>query len=303
MVRAAIIETALTQFVAEGRELYTATKAADEAVVITEKKLEAARDIARARRIELGMFLRKIRGQLPARGTSDGGWRSFLEGIEMAASTAHQYMAEAGIVSNRTGFDSPKLEHSEVPHQDDVPPPSDEDAPSDADVPVVEPNRGGWCTPKKWADAVGSWDLDAFSNGRSHIVAPDTCMLERGDDGFGDGTPGSYRIGDVLRTAIKSTRFWGQPEYHNAFVVRALEHYGHTRFCFLLRLDTSTGWFEQLWSISEVIMIPRGERIEFEPPPGVESSSNPYPHGFYYRSVDDVTDAIRNACFEWRISR
>lgn len=304
MSRTAIVEPAITALVAETRDLIEALNAANDAVEQLDKKLVASREIQKARRIELGMLLRKARQQLPSRGTATNGWLAYLEAIEMPETTAARYMQEAGaLVSDRTSPQLSKVGTSDHAYES-TPPPSDEDAPAPEGVeqPVVV-DRGGWCTPKKWADAVGPWDLDAFSNPRSHIVAPHICNFEGGDDGFGDGSPGSYRIGDVLRKATKKTRFWGQPDYRNGFVERAIDHYGHTRFCFLLRLDTSTVWFERLWSISELIMIPRGERIEFEPPPGVEPSSNPYPHGFYYRSAEDVTDAVRAACFEWRISR
>jgi hypothetical protein len=308
LMRPAIIEPAITQLVAETRAAIEAVRDAEGAVEVLDKKLVTAREAAKARRLELGLILRKAREKLPKRGTSTNGWRAYLEAIEMAESTAHRYMEEAGLVINRTGFQSSNLEHSEQPYDEGAPPPTDEDAPPDSDVqapaPAPEPNRGAWCTPRKWALRVGPWDLDSFSNPYSHIIATETCQLERDDDGFGDGEAGSYFIKGVgFRRATKRTRFWGQPEYRDGFVDRVITHYGHTRFCFLLRLDTSTGWFERLWSISELIMIPRGERIEFEPPPGVEPSSNPYPHGFYYRSAEDVTEEIRNNCFEWRISK
>lgn len=299
-MRAAIIEPAITQLVDEARAAIAAEREADALVAAYDRKLGESREIARARRLELGMILKRAKEVLPKRGTSANGWGAFLEAIEMSETTAYRYLEDAGWVSGRSLTPNVGVK----PDPGDVPPPSDDDAPPPDGVeqPFV-PDRGGWCTPKKWAERVGSWDLDAFSNPRSHIVSPHACNFEAGDDGFGDGTPGSYRIGDVVRKATATTRFWGQPDYRNGFVERAINHYGHTRFCFLLRLDTSTGWFEHLWSLSEVIWIPRGERIEFEPPPGVEPSSNPYPHGFYYRSADDVTEAVRNTCFEWRISR
>lgn len=194
---------------------------------------------------------------------------------------------------------------------------------------ALEEQRGAWSTPTKYAKAVGPHDVDPFTNPRSTIVATRTCMLERGDDGFGldrRSTIGTYYINPAhcelcngsgwvvqsyglegvveiscpdcgYHTANEHTRVWIQPDYE--FVLEAIAHYGHTRFTALLRLDTSTEWFDQLWSICEVVMVPHGDRIEFVPPPGVKASSNPFPHGVYYRHANDVTFAIRELCYPW----
>ncbi len=160
-----------------------------------------------------------------------------------------------------------------------------------------DPNRGTWCTPKHLAKAVGRWHLDAFSNPRSHILADVTCMLERGDDGFGDGTPGSYRVGsDLPLHARQETRVWGQPPYE--IVMRAFEHYAHTRWCFLLRFDPRTEWFRRIYRAASLVCVLR--KIEFEPPPGVKASTNSYPHALYYRNADDVTDEVRRLTYAWR---
>lgn len=159
--------------------------------------------------------------------------------------------------------------------------------------------RGSWCTPKKYADKVGRFDLDPFTNVRSHIAAGNTCMLERGDDGFGDGSPGSAFVRNIgYLQSDDESRVWIQPPYD--IVLKAIRHYGHTRFTALLRLDPSTQWFEELYKLSEIILVPAGDRIAFDPPPGVTPSSNPFPHGFFYKSDEDVPDALREVCFEWR---
>lgn len=167
--------------------------------------------------------------------------------------------------------------------------------------PNWEDGRGSWCTPKKYADLVGHFDVDPFTNARSHISARHTCQLERGDDGFGDGSPGSFYVSSGLGygLAAASTRVWIQPPYD--IVLKAIRHYGHTRFTALLRLDPSTQWFEELYKLSEIILVPARDRIEFDPPPGVKPSSNPFPHGFFYRREADVPDALRAICFEWRV--
>jgi hypothetical protein len=161
--------------------------------------------------------------------------------------------------------------------------------------------RGSWCTPKKYADAVGRFDLDPFSNERSHIDASLACRLERGDDGLGHGSP------DIGRFFLKASgtwrayvdwRVWLQPPYD--IVTAAIRHYKHTRFTALLRLDPSTRWFGEIYAASELILVPRADRIQFDPPPGVKASSNPFPHGFFYKHATDATDAIRAMCFEWR---
>jgi hypothetical protein len=144
-------------------------------------------------------------------------------------------------------------------------------------------------------------------------------MLERGGDGFGldrRDTPGSFYVapGPVgscdcefcgsevvsqpkAMTADADWKVWIQPDY--GFVLEAIRHYGHTRFTALLRLDPSTQWFAELYELSEVIMVPKRDRIAFVPPPGVTASSNPFPHGIFYKRAEDVTDAVRALCYEW----
>jgi hypothetical protein len=51
--------------------------------------------------------------------------------------------------------------------------------------------------------------------------------------------------------------------------------------------------------LCEVVMVPKQERIEFVPPPGVKASSNPFPHGLYYKRAEDVPAAIRALCYPW----
>lgn len=166
--------------------------------------------------------------------------------------------------------------------------------------------RATWRTSKLWAERVGPWDLDPFSNPRSVILSVARCMLEDGGDGFGGGEPGvepgRYLTGSghgqqpIGGVAGASTRVWLQPPYTNGFVERVVSHYGHTRFCALLRLDPSTEWFAALWERTKLLAIPIGTREMFEPPPGVKASSNPQPHAFYYSDARDVTPAIAETC-------
>ncbi len=166
--------------------------------------------------------------------------------------------------------------------------------------PDWEDGRGSWCTPKKYADIVGRFDVDPFTNARSHIKADYACMLEQGDDGLAGPNPGEFYLNALRRKVLAEAteRVWIQPPYD--IVLKAIRHYGHTRFTALLRLDPSTQWFEELYKLSEIILVPARDRIEFDPPPGVKPSSNPFPHGFFYRHEADVPDALRELCFEWR---
>jgi hypothetical protein len=163
-----------------------------------------------------------------------------------------------------------------------------------------DPNRGTWCTPKDIADRVGSFDLDPFSNPRSHVVAKHCCMLEDGGDGFGDGTVGMFRVGDGFPQRVTADwRVWLQPPYE--LVAQALDHYGHTQFCALLRFDPRTRWFARLYRMVELVCVLR--KCEFEPPPEItEHNANPFPHALYYARATDATDAvIRKTAAAWRV--
>jgi hypothetical protein len=163
-----------------------------------------------------------------------------------------------------------------------------------------DPNRGTWCTAEKVARAIGRFDLDPFSNPRSHILADASCQLERGDDGFGDGTRGSYRIAGVglLRASEETRTFW-QPPYMKGFVERVISHYGHTRWTALLRFDPRPTWFSKLYRRSALVIVLW--QAEFEPPPGVDDPpGNTFPHALFYRDARDVTPEALRLGFGWR---
>lgn len=162
-----------------------------------------------------------------------------------------------------------------------------------------DPARGAYCTPKWLADAVGAWDLDPFANPRSHVVAERRCMLETGGNGLLDAAvAGSYSAPPAFGRADANTRVWVQPPYD--IVEEVLAHYGHTRFCALLRFDASTRWFQTLYRLAALVCVPRLRRIEFEPPPGVVASKNPYPHALFYARAEDATPRVLRACIAWR---
>lgn len=217
------------------------------------------------------------------------------------------------------------------------------------DPALLDEQRGAWCSPPEYTKAAGPFDIDPFSNPRSTVQSLLACWLERGDDAFGlarknepgvvwlnKGTPVRERW-DIPAHALEDGRhvlvdesytLWLQPPYD--LVLAALAHFGHTRFVALLRLDTSTVWFQLMYAgiteadirnpqslakltkglkhthaiepcapLCEVIMVPKNDRLEFVPPPGVKASSNPYPHGLYYRRAADVPETIRALCYPW----
>jgi hypothetical protein len=170
--------------------------------------------------------------------------------------------------------------------------------------------RGAYCTPKKWADRLPHFLVDPFSNDRSHIRSDHACWLERGDDGFGDGTPGSYFLADPrgrdVHKGVRGTFHrvgpddmpFLQPDY--LFVIQALQHYAHTRFIALLRFDPSTKWFiNELRPRTELIAVPLGERFDFDAPPEVDTSSNPIAHAFYFARKEDAPTALLRHCEAW----
>lgn len=160
--------------------------------------------------------------------------------------------------------------------------------------------RGTYCTPKKWAELVGPWGLDPFSNPRSHIVSARSCQLERGDDGLAAGPPGTYRTGGRIYRATATTKVFLQPPYE--LVLEAIAHYGHTRFCALLRFDTSTTWYSRLRVLKRLTAVPL-ERLEFEPPPGIESEAAPFPHAFYFARREDAPPELLRRCEAWTRKR
>lgn len=152
----------------------------------------------------------------------------------------------------------------------------------------MKPDRDSWCTPLEYAEVLGKFDLDPCSNSRSHVRAKIRYTLDEGDDGLKAGIetliPGWYRV-------------FVNPPYSD--VTPWIRTYGHTRFCFLLKLDTSTRWFAEIYKLSALVCVTR-KRIAFEPPPGVRASSNQFPHAFFYRNADDATPALLRKCVAWR---
>jgi hypothetical protein len=167
-----------------------------------------------------------------------------------------------------------------------------------------DPVRGTWCTPKWLADAVGEFALDPFANPRSHVRSVARCALEDGGDGFGDGSPGSYRCGAAgeIQHATSEDTVWIQPPYD--IVLRAFDHYAHTRWVALLRFDPRPEWFDAIYDAAELVAVirhdPEGRPFGFEPPPGVVASTNTFPHALYARHAEDIPRAALRYCAAWR---
>jgi hypothetical protein len=138
-------------------------------------------------------------------------------------------------------------------------------------------NRDSWCTPRWLAEILGEFDLDPCSNPFSHIQAKTKISLETGGDGLDHYT-------------ADSTRAFINPPYSRNQVMKWVDQYYYTDFTFLLRWDPSTQWFRKIWHASNYIWF-ANRRINFEPPPGVSSSSNPYPHALFFKSPPP--DALR----------
>jgi hypothetical protein len=151
------------------------------------------------------------------------------------------------------------------------------------------PDRDSWCTPKWFADALGPWDLDPCSNARSHIQAVRTFDLARGEDGIA-----------LAYTVVDATRVFLNTPYSRGMVAKFFAAYRHTRWCFLLRFDPSTEWFQNVYNAASLIAVPVGRRVNFEPPPGAKSGSNPYPHALFYARAEDATPEILAACIAWK---
>lgn len=246
-----------------------------------EKLATTAREAARGRRLEIGGLLLDARPAWPERGPNAKGWGEFLARVGLEQQTAHRYMQEAadpdgfarsnGNASGETGASGSGVTGDTA----------------ELDVPEVD--RDTWCTPKWIADAIGKFDLDPCSNERSHIVSGSAFRLERGEDGL-----------ERAKTIGGDWKVFVNPPYSD--VMPWIEAYRHTRFAFLLKLDPSTKWFAELLKHTELVLIPRGTRVQFEPPPGVEANaSNPFPHALFYRRAADAPPAIIERCYSWRV--
>lgn len=302
----AIAEVETRKLIREASQLVVALNDAERRENATKQTHEHARDVAGRARLELGRYLSEVRPNWPARGPKAKGWGEFLSSIGVEQQRAWELMQLAGYVEEHGEISPPNAESGETrvptlveagirpaPYLELVPPHVEAEADAAAVDEVLAPiDRNSWCTPKWIADAIGYFDLDPCSNARSHIRSIERFLLENGQDGLA-----------LAGTVKASARVFLNTPYEGGQVIRWVRGYKHTRFCFLVRLDTSTEWFEELYAAAALICVPKRERIEFDPPPGVEASSNPFPHGLVYARAGDATPEIRERCYLWTINK
>lgn len=153
-----------------------------------------------------------------------------------------------------------------------------------------DPDRDTWTTPGYICEAIGEVDLDPCNNERAKVITKKAFRLERGQDGLA-----------LARFVGKSTRTFVNCPYSRGQVEKWVLAYRHTRFIFLLRLDTSTTWFKYLMERTSIICVLRERRMNFDPPPGAVASSAVFPHALFFASEEDVTPKIREICYQWRV--
>lgn len=290
MGRASIIVPAISQWVAEGRDLARAVVDAEQSCIDIEKKLTTTREAARGRRIELGRFLAGVKDKV-----KHGEWGEFLEAIEVSRTSAFRHMQEAGVTLSDGEVEQMATQTTGTTGPSFVPPPLDSDAPREADdgaTPVVEEpeiDRDTWCTPKWLTDALGRVNLDPCANERSHVDAAKAFRLDKGQDGL-----------QLASSVSKNTVAFLNPPYSS--VPPWVQAYGHTRFIFLLKFDPSTKWFAELISRTRLVLFPKGTRIQFEAPEGVppeKSQANQFPHALFFAHAEDATEELLELCWQW----
>ena len=287
------------------------------------KQADDARAVAATRRLEIGRMLVKARPRWPERGPKAKGWGEYLAAIPLAETTAARYMQEAREAdgqdfphSGRMGETHPDLPETSLPETRKVEPaelagatqPATEAPELGAPPPTpvaVEPDVAGneddeddidrdtWCTPRWLTTAIGEVDRDPCANERSHVLARETFRLDYNQDGIA-----------LAQTVDPDELHYINPPYSG--VLPWIQAYRHTRFIFLLKLDPSTKWFAELIAHTDLILIPLGTRVQFEPPPGVppkKALANQFPHALFYSRHEDATPEILALCFAWRVDR
>lgn len=154
-------------------------------------------------------------------------------------------------------------------------------------------DRDSWCTPWWIADALGPVRLDPCSNERSHIIAWERWYLDRGQDALKLARGVPKDPGGLI---------YVNPPYSRGLVMKFVRAFADKRSCFLLRFDTSTTWFNEMYARTELLLIPR-IRVNFEPPPGTSltgNHNNPYPHALMFTRARDANEELRSLCFEMR---
>lgn len=286
---AAIVDSDIARVASRVDECIHRLREAEQHAEQADRRAQSAHEAARARRLELGRALIDARKFFKPSGKNAKAWSDFLAVRRLTLEQAQDAMKYAGFVEGLIGgSENPpaKLPTREEAGLDSPPALSLVPDPD----PEVEIDRDTWCTPKWITEAIGSFDLDPCSNERSHVRARMALDLDRGQDGLVGAD-----VVDVGQRAFINPPYSDVPPWVAA--------YKHTRFCFLLKLDTSTRWFAELYAATALILIPR-RRVNFEPPPGVppdKAVAQQFPHALFYAHAEDATDAIRELCWAWRV--
>jgi hypothetical protein len=148
-------------------------------------------------------------------------------------------------------------------------------------------DRSTWCTPPEITAAIGPVHLDPCGSPRATVQAVTSWQIERGEDGL-----------DPARIATIDPRmliYINCPYKRGAALAWIRAYAAFVGSLFLLRFDPSTEWFRALVATHRSMWIPP-DRVDFVPPPGVASSSNPYPHALF------MTNAACDAVMRRRLS-
>jgi hypothetical protein len=294
----AIVENDVARHAAAVDQALSRVREAEQHAEQADRRAQSAHEAVRARKLELGRALIAARRCFPRASRNAKGWTDFLAVRRMTLEQAQDAMKYAGYVDETLAGASPD-DPANLPTLREAgldPRPREAERPQLALVPDAEPDpeieidRDIWCTPPWLTEAIGEFDLDPCSNDRSTVPARMQLRLDFGQDGL---------VGaDVVHA---DQRVFANPPYSD--VQPWITAYKHTRFCFLLKLDTSTRWFAELYAATALILIPR-RRVNFIPPPGVppeKAVAQQFPHALFYAHAEDATDAIRALCWSWRV--
>jgi len=290
----AIVESVAARHAAAVDQALLRIREAEQHAEQADRRAQSAHEAVRVRRLELGRVLAEARKDFPTSGRNAKAWTDFLAVRRLTLEQAQDAMKYAGFVDDLTGGSGnppAKLPTREEAGLDAKPPAGpDNTQPVEPDPEI---DRDTWCTPKWITDAIGEFDLDPCSNARSTVKAIYAYQLERGEDGL--------KLGTSKWMDGTSTRVFVNPPY--SAVAPWVAAYRHARFVFLLKLDTSTRWFAELFARTELILIPR-KRVSFDPPPGVpleRAIAQQFPHALFYARGEDATPEIRALCWAWRV--
>jgi hypothetical protein len=139
---------------------------------------------------------------------------------------------------------------------------------SDGTIVMVESgakgNRDSWCTPLWLAELLPEVDLDPCSNPRSHIRARKTYSLENGENGLELPWFGLLWCNGPYSELLP----WAKKLDASRQEV--------TGAGFLVNADHSPAWWKLLTKRLP-LRLDFDDRLEFDPPPGVEPSKNDRP--------------------------